>query len=250
VQEPAQPRWRERQRDATSEEIKAVARRQMAERGTAALSLRAIAREMGLTAPALYRYYRDRDALITALVVDAFNSLAEAGEAADDAAPDRDDYAARYLEACLAYRTWALAHPTDFMLIFGNPIPDYEAPEDQTKAAALRSYAPFMRIMAEACAAGAWHPPATWGEVPASLQAVMAEHPHFGPPVDQMPPLALSLVLTSWAWGQGLVTLELYGHLQPIIGDPSDFYRFEAEALVRHMGLGKSVMSDVSEPDI
>jgi AcrR family transcriptional regulator len=239
VQKPVVQSRRDRLREATAEEIKDVARQQMAAQGTAALSLRAIARQMGLTAPALYRYYRDRDALITALVVDAFTALAEAEEAADASVADRTDFGGRYLAVCLAYRAWALAHPTDFMLIFGNPIPEYEAPEEPTKEAALRAYAPFMRIMGEACAAGAWHPPATWEDPPASIQRVIDQHTHFGPPVDGMPPLAFCLVLTSWAWGQGLVTLELYGHLQPIIGDPSDFYRFETGALIRHIGLAR-----------
>ena len=93
-----------------------MARQQMAEEGTAALSLRSIARRMGVTAPALYRYYADRDALITALITDAYNDLANTLEAARDAAP-AGDYAQRIYDAALAYRRWALDHPTDYICL-------------------------------------------------------------------------------------------------------------------------------------
>ncbi len=81
---------RERVRAATIDEIKEIARRHIAEKGAAALSLRAIAREMGMTSPALYRYFASRDDLVTALIVDAYNSLADALEAARDACEEAD----------------------------------------------------------------------------------------------------------------------------------------------------------------
>ena len=114
---------RDRMRDLTIAEIKATARQQMAESGTAGVSLSAIARAMELSAPALYRYFASRDDLVTALIVDAFNDLAD-----DDPGGRsrlwRPAYADRLL-ACLAYREWAIAHPVDFQLIYGNPIPGY-----------------------------------------------------------------------------------------------------------------------------
>jgi AcrR family transcriptional regulator len=126
-----QARQRESQRQDTREEIKAFARQQMAAEGTAALSLRAIARDMEMTAPALYRYFPSREDLITALIVDAFNALADALEAAD-AAPTQQDYGSRLRAVLMAYRGWALEHPTDFQLIYGNPIPGYSAPRELT----------------------------------------------------------------------------------------------------------------------
>src|SRR5215211_2916846 len=103
---------RERLRDAAYAEIKSIARRQMAEQGAAALSLRAIAAAMGVTPPALYRYYKSRDELVTALIVDAYNDMADALEAAAAAHPAAD-YAGRFLAVALAYRAWAIAHPAD-----------------------------------------------------------------------------------------------------------------------------------------
>src|SRR5689334_18627833 len=118
-------RRRERFRDNVREQICEVARKQMADSGTAAVSLRAIARELKLTAPALYRYFASRDELITALILDAFNSLADTLAAtAQAAAPDNPWN--QMTAVLIAYRAWALAHPTDFQLIYGNPIPGYE----------------------------------------------------------------------------------------------------------------------------
>jgi AcrR family transcriptional regulator len=99
--------------------IKRIARQQMSERGTAGLSLRAIARELAITAPAIYNYYPRLDDLITALIVDAFQSLADAMQASVSTL-DEQGYRARILAMSLAYRQWAIEHPTDFQLIYGN----------------------------------------------------------------------------------------------------------------------------------
>src|SRR6476660_9180340 len=109
---------RERLRDATYAEIKSIARRQMAEQGAASLSLRAIAAEMGVTPPALYRYYKNRDELVTALIVDAYNDMADTLVAADTGHP-ATDYAGRFLAVALAYREWAVTHAADYALILG-----------------------------------------------------------------------------------------------------------------------------------
>jgi AcrR family transcriptional regulator len=114
------PTRRERLRAATTSEIKQIARQQMAQKGAAALSLRAIAREMGMTSPALYRYFASRDDLVTALIVDAYNSLADALEAARHGCPPTD-HKQRLLEMGLAYRNWAISHAQDYTLIFGTP---------------------------------------------------------------------------------------------------------------------------------
>src|SRR5262245_85809 len=120
------PTRREKQYAATSAEIKDTARRLMAEHGTAGVSIRAIARAMGLSAPSLYHYFPNRDELITALISDAFNALADELEQVRDRTAGTA--AERLMAVVLAYRSWALAHPLDFQLIYGNPIPGYVAP--------------------------------------------------------------------------------------------------------------------------
>src|SRR5215207_10963209 len=104
------PNRRETKRTATLDEIRATAWKQIGEMGAAALSLRAIAREMGMTAPALYRYYKDRDALVTALLIDAFTAFGAALEAGRDSRPAAD-HAGQFRAACKAYFTWAAQNP-------------------------------------------------------------------------------------------------------------------------------------------
>src|SRR5690348_5150611 len=122
---------RERRHKETRQEIKQIARQQMAQNGTASLSLRGIATEMGMSAPSLYNYYASRDDLVTDLLVEGYTHQAEALEQASTACSQQD--AITCLSATiLAYRQWAVEHPTEFSLIAGNPIPGYVAPVEQT----------------------------------------------------------------------------------------------------------------------
>src|SRR3954447_19221085 len=108
---------RERIRAETHDEIMNIARKQIAAQGAAALSLRAIARDMGMSAPAIYRYFASRDDLLTALILETYNRLADTLEAAIGQLPE-DDYRGRFLAFSHAYRNWAVANPQDYMFIF------------------------------------------------------------------------------------------------------------------------------------
>src|ERR1700759_4929377 len=126
---PAAPRTvRARVRLELTREIKDVARRHLAETGSAGLSLRAVARELGMASSAVYRYFPSRDDLLTALIVDAYDALGDAAERADRAAPP-DDPRARWVDTCRAVREWAVAHPHEYALVYGSPVPGYAAPE-------------------------------------------------------------------------------------------------------------------------
>ncbi len=116
-------------------EIKAVARAHLATDG-ANLSLRAVARDMGMVSSAIYRYYASRDDLLTALIVDAYNALGETVEAAEAMVADRSQLRARWRAATRAVRTWALANPAEYALLYGSPVPGYAAPADTIAAAA------------------------------------------------------------------------------------------------------------------
>jgi AcrR family transcriptional regulator len=207
---------RERLRDATVAEIKQVARRQMAEQGTAAISLRAIAREMGMTAPAIYRYFAGRDDLITALILDAYNAQADAVEHAVASRP-AGDVREQFRAAILRYRSWAVEYPVEYQLILGNPIPGYSAPAEVTMPAARRT----MRIFAELGAR-------------ASGGDAQAQSPARGEVAE---PRALYSLLAAWAQLHGMIVLELFHHLQPIIGDVEPFFRVEVESLLDRLGL-------------
>lgn len=110
-------------------EVGRVARAHLAESGAAALSVRAIARELGLASSALYRYYPSRDALLTRLIIESYDELGGAVERREAAVP-RDDLAGRYAAACHATRDWATSHPHEYALIYGSPVPGYAAPDD------------------------------------------------------------------------------------------------------------------------
>jgi len=125
---------RDQQRAQQIETIKRVARELLATNGADGLVLRAIAREMGQTSSAMYRYFANRDELITALVVDAYNDVGMAVEKAE-AKIDRALYFERFGATGRAIRRWALTHPHEYALIFGTPIPNYQAPSETIVAA-------------------------------------------------------------------------------------------------------------------
>src|SRR6266508_3788019 len=109
------------------EAIKETAWKQIAEFGAPALSLRAIARDLKITAPAIYNYFPDRDALVTALIIDAFSSFGDSQLEARDSVP-AEDPDGQFQAIGIAYRDWAHTYPQRYQLIFGTPIPGYEAP--------------------------------------------------------------------------------------------------------------------------
>src|SRR4051794_6805096 len=143
---------RDRARAELTEEIKAVARRHLAEHGSAALSLRAVAREVGMVSSAVYRYFPSRDDLLTALIIDAYDALGECAETAARSARERDA-AARWLRVCESVREWALAHAHEYALIYGSPVPGYAAPE-ATIAPASRVAVVLLEVIAEGVAGG------------------------------------------------------------------------------------------------
>lgn len=225
---------REKLHDQTREEIKRIARAQMAAEGTAAISLRGIAREMELTAPALYRYFPTRDDLITALIVDAFNGLADAMQAGDSEAP-HEAYGARLFHVLLNYRDWALRHATDFQLIYGNPIPGYHAPGEVTVPAAARGFFVVLGPLGDAERAGVLRLPPTIPSIPPTIQAFLqAETVERGYSASAQ---ALYLAAVGWSRIHGILMLELFEHLPPVVGDVDAFYRAEITALIESFGL-------------
>lgn len=226
-----------------AETIKSVARQQMSQHGTAGLALRAISRELGITAPAIYHYYPRLDDLITALIVDAFQSLADAmHDAARSVAGDA--YGARIRAMSLAYRAWAISHAVDFQLIYGNPIPGYAAPSEVTAPLARR---PFLELFETFLAA--WQHdelkiPAAYVQVPSAISAHMASWAQqIG--LDLPAPL-FCLLAVGWARLHGMIMLELFHHLQPMVGDPAALYLFELDAFLIMLGLSPTAPSGVS----
>lgn len=215
-------------------QIKTAARRQMVQHGTAGITLRGIARELGITAPAIYNYFPRLDDLITALIVDAFTALADAIEAAEAGTPG-ETCGPKILAMCLAYRQWAVEHAVDFQLIYGNPIPGYVAPAEITVPLARRPFDGLARLFLEAYQTGELVVPTEYEPVPASITAHFAMWlPEAG---YDFPDALLCLLMSGWARIHGMVMLELFEHLGPVVGDSAAFYRYELDAFLQQLGM-------------
>jgi AcrR family transcriptional regulator len=222
---------RERLREATREEIKAIARDLMAEEGTTVLSLREIARRMGVTVTALYRYFPGRDDLITALIVDAYHSHAKAVEQASQQPGKIVD---RLIAVMMAYRQWALDHPTEYILIYGNPVPGYHAPSEITTPAARRSLEAFLRIFQEASAEGQMKLP-DLAEFPPHYEEFQRQWAQANIP--GIPDSMITAMVLGWSQIHGLIGMELFHHIQPLIGDPGPLYEYQVKQMLRGFGL-------------
>lgn len=222
---------RERLRAETITEIKRAALEQIARDGAPALSIRAVARSIGMSPAGLYRYYDGRDDLLTDLLTDAYSDLADAVEAAI-AATD-GSHADRFAAGVRRYRTWALEDPNRFLLIFGTPIPGYSAPEDgPTVAANRRMGQAFFAVAAAAIADGSLQPDAG-REATAGERAFAAEiAPHLTLPAEAVGPL-----LGTWAHWHGLVALEVTSQFDWIYaGDAEAFFDGEIARMVSALG--------------
>src|ERR1017187_1392055 len=142
---------RDRARAELTREIKSEARRQLAAEGAQRLSLRAVARELGMASSALYRYFSSRDDLLTALIIDAYDAIGESAERAVAALP-RTDIRGRWRACWHAVRGWAIAHPHEYALIYGSPVPGYSAPQE-TIAPASRMAAVLGGLLSDAWSA-------------------------------------------------------------------------------------------------
>ncbi len=222
---------RARVRAALTEEIVAAAREELAEVGPAALSLRSVARRLGMVPSALYRYFPSRDSLLTALIIEAYQAVGAA--AAEAAASDRDGGPLqRWSAVCVAVRAWGHRHPQQWALIYGSPVPGYAAPEATVEAA--------LGII----------------EVVAGL---LRDDPRAGPPPDVLPPApeldevvepireallpgrpAATVVgaLLAWTALIGMVSLELFGHYKGGTTDFAEVFAYAMEGAGRVAGLG------------
>ena len=188
--------------------IQAAGRRQLAEVGPAALSLRAIAREVGLVSSAVYRYFPSRDDLLTALIVEAYDELGAAVESAEAAVRPRDDLAGRFLAVTHAIRDWARANPHEYALLYGSPVPGYAAP-DTTVAPAVRVPAALLALAGASQERG--------DEITATAPVGERERAALQGVRDAVDTAIDDTRLVRWlmAWSTvfGHVSLELFGHL-------------------------------------
>lgn len=209
---PAPPSLRERRRTAAVREILEAAESHIAEDGPAALSLRAVARSLGMTVQALYHYFPSRDALVTALITRAYDDLAGAVQAAIDTVPDVPDDAAvpSLVVATEGYRRWAVAHPERFQLLYGTPLRYYEAPADGPTTQAVRRMAAIFQHELFGGFTAAQLAAADTRGLSSALRTRLADLPPTGQ--RELPPAATALFLSAWGHLHGLVSLEVFGH--------------------------------------
>ncbi|PBC77232.1 TetR family transcriptional regulator [Streptomyces sp. TLI_235] len=217
---------RERAREELTREIKQEARRQFASEGAQKLSLRAVARELGMASSAIYRYFPSRDELLTALIVDAYTDLADAADAALAGAPAAPR--ARWRALCTAVRAWALAHPHEYALVYGTPVPGYRAPQETVEPAARLPLA-LIGVAAEGAPAAA--PPVPGGPLGEQLTRLRTEL------APGLPEAVLARTAIAWTQLFGMIGFELFGHLVGSF-DPADaFFAHAVEEMADLVGL-------------
>ncbi|MEU2184452.1 TetR/AcrR family transcriptional regulator [Streptomyces thermolilacinus] len=221
---------RARARAEITAAIKEEARRRLAAEGAAKLSLRAVARELGMVSSALYRYFPSRDDLLTALIVDAYDAVGAAAERALAATGADDDPVRRWTEVCAAVRAWALTHPHEYALIYGSPVPGYSAPQDTIGPASRVGHA-LIAVARDAHRRGAVAPPPLPGALSAEADRMAADLAPGLPPA-----LALALVGV-WAQLFGLVSFEVFGQFHRVVEEREAFFAAAAARLAHAAGL-------------
>ncbi|MEO7422672.1 MAG: TetR-like C-terminal domain-containing protein [Ornithinibacter sp.] len=216
---------RARNRAAIETEILQVARAHLAAQGAAALSLRAIARDVGMVSSALYRYVASRDELLTLLIIGAYTELADAVDAAHDAVPAAE-HRARFGAVAHTLRAWALAHPHDWALLYGSPVPDYDAPGERTTEPGTRVTMLLSEILDDASRVGALSPRASATDADAMARAqacigAMLADPELA--VLHLNPVAMLAGVQSWSVLVGAVSREVFQMLGPDFATPDLF---------------------------
>ena len=242
------PSRRDRVRAATTDEIKQTARRILVAEGPEAISLRAIAREMGMTAPALYRYFSSRENLLRNVVGDIFSEIAgdiraaaiQAGEASGG------DVTAKLIAACREFRHWALSHREEFGLLFGTPLPGLEPLQhDKIDDCAMEFATTFMALFLELWQRHPFPVPAD-NQMDPGLVAQLARYTSgFG--VD-LPAGAALIFLRCWVRLYGMVSLEVFEHLSFALDDAAPLFEYTLAELAALVGLDYAALQPAGQP--
>ena len=210
-----------------------AARRHLADDGAEGLSFRAVARDLGMPSSGVYRYFDSRDALLTALIIQSYDSLGEAAEQSlersEGAAPRE-----RWVSAAAAIRAWAVEHEHEYALLYGTPVRGYAAPDD-TVAPGTRVSLALVQIVAEAWRDGALRTPpqpaplepATQRDLAALLATLELE----------LPEATALAVLLAWTQLFGLISFEVFGQTRGLIDDHEAFLRDSAREMAARIGL-------------
>jgi AcrR family transcriptional regulator len=227
------PKTRAENRAEQTRAILDRARAQLAEVGPAALSVRQIARDVGMVSSAVYRYFPSRDELLTALIIEAYDELGDAVEQADAAVRRRADLGKRFLSVCDAIHDWARANPHEYALLYGSPVPGYVAPDD-TVTSASRITGAFLRLAQESERAGNELGAPTGAVPPKERKALGGVRPALETTVADE---RMVRWLMAWTTVFGHTSMELFGHMHRGILDYDAHFRQVTRQLVVDLGL-------------
>ena len=223
---------RERARTATAQEILATARALLVESGPSSVTLRAIARQMGMTAPGLYRYVASHEDLMGQLIAELYHELSAQLERDRDAAGT--DVSARLLAASRGFRRWGLSHRAELGLLFGSPLPGIDTPPGSpTEEAGRRFGGVFLELFEQ-----------LWAQRPFPVRAddeidsrLVAELRAWRTGDSVLPLGALEVYLHCWVRLYGAVVIEAFGHVGFAITDAEPLFERELAALGEMLGL-------------
>jgi AcrR family transcriptional regulator len=213
------------------ERIKDIARDHLAAEGPN-LSLRAVARDLGVVSSAVYRYFASRDDLLTALILDGYATAADAIEAAEAAVPRRD-LSERWLALGRSTRGWTLNRPHEFALLYGSPVPGYQAPQE-TIAQAARPIIVAVAILRDGVARGAIETPAD--RLPRAVRSdveALSRSPGF----TDVPVALLARAMSVWAQLYGTISFELFGRYANVVHDFDEYFEHQLRVMSRYLGL-------------
>jgi AcrR family transcriptional regulator len=200
---------------------------------------------MGTASSALYRYFASSQELLGARYTDAYDALADALAAARDAQPP-DDPARQWWAICHAWRRWSLEHPADFALIFGTPVPGYQAPVQVTGPATGRPTAIPLQVLTTAVKVGAADTDRT--QVPPTLQLGQLLRELLDQASADYPPRLAGMVLTAWASPLGFLVAEVFGSLTRLVADSDQLYGAHLRSVMVAMGFDPTLVDTADRP--
>ena len=228
---------RERARAQTMADITRIGRAHLVEHGAAALSLRAVARDLGVVSSAVYRYVRSRDELLTLLVVDGYTEMADEVDAAV-AAEQPGEPLMRFRAIGRAVRVWALREPARYGLLYGTPVPGYAAPPEQTVAAGTRVIVALVEVLERAWVAGRLDPPDSTAAPTSLAPSFAAIRDEFGL---TLPDDLLARGVFAWAALFGAVSFEVFDQYgRDTFADPAALFDHHLDVLAECLGLRPS----------
>lgn len=238
---------REDARAKITQAITDVAREHLSDVGPANLSLRAVARDLDMASSAVYRYFKNRDELLTALIFDAYHDLGDVAEETAASLSSQLSPRHKWVEVAVAVRAWAVEHPHEFALIYGSPIPGYAGPQE-THTAASRMPLALVGVVRDAVNRDEFHRPADHHHADqCSICATKAEQkpnipshvlaPEVREIVPEMDDAVILQMVKAWAGLLGIVSFEIFGYLERAVTDSEAYFRHIADQVAWELGL-------------